>query len=292
MKSKPTLPKPRLGWLPDVPDQRDHLYAAPVEWLAKLPAKVDLRPKCPPVYDQGQLGSCTANAIAGAVEFDQMKEKIKYFMPSRLFIYYNERAMEGTVNSDSGAQIRDGIKSVGKQGDCPETLWPYDIANFEDKPPASCYNNAVMHKAILYQRVSQIANQMKGCLASGYPRMLFCHCDEKKSLRLVRRPHRKTPPGQAGRASTAEEAAAQRDFEARKRVPGSSGWPSRTSSWRARRWRGWTICCLCWAAPSLTSKATSPWTVRPEQLRRSLDWGYWNRLDPSWGSASACGEGA
>jgi C1A family cysteine protease len=98
-----------------------------------------------------------------------MKEKMKYFMPSRLFIYYNERAMEGTVNSDSGAAIRDGIKSVGKQGDCPESLWPYDIANFEDKPPASCYNNAVMHKAVLYQRVSQIANQMKGCLASGYP---------------------------------------------------------------------------------------------------------------------------
>ncbi len=169
MKSKFSPTKPRLGWIPDVPDQRDHLYAAPVTWLAKLPAKVDLRTKCPPVYDQGQLGSCTANAIAAAVEFDQMKEKIKYFMPSRLFIYYNERAMEGTVNSDSGAQIRDGIKSVGQQGDCPEPLWPYDIANFEDKPPVSCYNNAVMHKAILYQRVSQLANQMKGCLASGYP---------------------------------------------------------------------------------------------------------------------------
>jgi C1A family cysteine protease len=101
-----------------------------------------------------------------------MKQKLKYFMPSRLFIYYNERVMEGTVNSDSGAQIRDGIKSVGQQGDCAETLWPYDIANFEDKPPASCYNNAVMHKAILYQRVTRTANQMKGCLASGYPFVL------------------------------------------------------------------------------------------------------------------------
>ncbi len=169
MKTKLSPPKPRFGWVPDVPDQRDHLYAAPVEWLAKLPPKADLRAKCPPVYDQGQLGSCTANAIAAAIEFDQMKEKMKYFMPSRLFIYYNERAMEGTVNSDSGAAIRDGIKSVGQQGDCPESLWPYDIANFEDKPPASCYNNAVMHKAVLYQRVTRTANQMKGCLASGYP---------------------------------------------------------------------------------------------------------------------------
>ncbi len=106
MKTKLSPPKPRFGWVPDVPDHRDHLYAAPVEWLAKLPLKVDLRTKCPAVYDQGQLGSCTANAIAAAIEFDQMKEKIKYFMPSRLFIYYNERVMEGTVNSDSGADPR------------------------------------------------------------------------------------------------------------------------------------------------------------------------------------------
>lgn len=135
----------------------------------KLPAKVDLRAKCPPVYDQGQLGSCTANAIAAAVEFDLMKQKKKAFVPSRLFIYYNERAMEGTIGSDSGAQIRDGIKSVGQKGDCPETEWPYDIAKFAQKPPPRCYKDAVQHKAVLYQRVSQITNQMKGCLASGYP---------------------------------------------------------------------------------------------------------------------------
>ena len=160
----------RFGWVPDVPDQRDHLYAAPVAWLAKLPAKVDLRRGCPPVYDQGQLGSCTANAIAGAVEFDQMKQKVRnVFLPSRLFLYYNERAMEGTVASDSGAQIRDGIKSVGKQGDCPEDQWPYDIGKFAVKPSRTCYTSAVRHKAVLYQRVVQTMTQMKGCLASGYP---------------------------------------------------------------------------------------------------------------------------
>jgi C1A family cysteine protease len=122
------------------------------------------------VYDQEQLGSCTANAIAAALEFDQMKEKqANVFMPSRLFIYYNERAMEGTVNEDSGGQIRDGIKSVAQQGDCPETLWPYDITKFAVKPPQQCYQQALKFKAVQYQRLSQILNQLKGCLASCYP---------------------------------------------------------------------------------------------------------------------------
>src|SRR5262245_31405556 len=104
------------GWVPDLPDGRDLLYAAPPAPLAELPRRVDLRPGCPPVYDQGKLGSCTANAIGGALEFDQIKQKAKgVFTPSRLFIYYNERAIEGTVDSDSGAMIRDGIKTVHKQ---------------------------------------------------------------------------------------------------------------------------------------------------------------------------------
>jgi C1A family cysteine protease len=158
------------GWIPDVPDQRDHRYAAPVVWLKKLPAAVDLRPHCPPVYDQGQLGSCTANAIGGAIHFERRKQKLKPdFVPSRLFLYYNERAMEHSIASDSGAQIRDGIKSVAKLGDCPEKEWPYDIAKFADKPPAGCYKDAVKYQALQYQRVPQALNQMKGCLASGYP---------------------------------------------------------------------------------------------------------------------------
>src|SRR5450631_3625349 len=111
------------GWLPDLPDQRDFTYAAPQAPKA-LPKSVDLRAQCPAVYDQGQLGSCTANSIGGAVEFELMKQKAPVFMPSRLFIYYNERVIENTVNSDNGAQIRDGIKTVNQQGVCPETAWP------------------------------------------------------------------------------------------------------------------------------------------------------------------------
>ena len=161
----------RYGWVADTPDQRDHLYAAPVVHLKKLPPKVDLRPKCPRViYDQGDLGSCTGNAIACAIQFDRLKQKRKPdFIPSRLFIYYNERDMEGTIASDSGAEIRDGIKTVAKLGDCPEHEWPYVIAKFATKPPAQCYRDARKYKAVLYQRVIRTLNQMKGCLASGYP---------------------------------------------------------------------------------------------------------------------------
>jgi C1A family cysteine protease len=160
----------RYGWIPDLPDHRDHLYAAPAAIMAAIPTKVDLRPQCPAVYDQGQLGSCTANAIAAAMEFDQMKQKLAdVFIPSRLFVYYNERVIEGTVNSDSGAQIRDGIKSIGKQGACHEKLWPYDIAKFKTKPPAPCYKDGAKNTAILYQRLVQQMIQFKGCLASGYP---------------------------------------------------------------------------------------------------------------------------
>ncbi|HET7634059.1 MAG TPA: C1 family peptidase [Burkholderiales bacterium] len=160
----------RYGWIPDVPDQRDHLYAAPIARLRAFPPKTDLRRQCPAVYDQGELGSCTGNAIAGAVQFDRRKLKRRPdFVPSRLFIYYNERVIEHTVESDSGAQIRDGIKSVAKLGVCPETEWPYDIAKFAVKPPATCYRHAKKYRAIGYQRVVQSLAQMKGCLASGYP---------------------------------------------------------------------------------------------------------------------------
>ncbi|MGA2243064.1 MAG: C1 family peptidase [Verrucomicrobiota bacterium] len=184
----------RYGWLPDLPDQRDHFYAAPVELAGVLPAKVDLCPQCPPVYDQGQLGSCTANAIAGAVEFDRIKQKLADFTPSRLFIYYNERAIEHTINSDSGAQIRDGIKSVGKQGDCPETEWPYIIARFKTRPTPQCYTDALQYRAVLYQRLTPILSQLKGCLASGYPFVFgFTVYESFESAQVARPGHAPLP---------------------------------------------------------------------------------------------------
>jgi C1A family cysteine protease len=167
------MPKKKLslkfGWVPDIPDHRDYRFAASPAVLAKLPSKIDLRKGCPPVYDQGQLGSCTANAIAGAIEFDRLKQGVKDFTPSRLFIYYNERVIENDVASDAGAAIRDGIKSVATQGDCPEDEWPYDAQKFAVQPPPSCYSDALKYTAVTYQRIDHILTQMKGCLANGYP---------------------------------------------------------------------------------------------------------------------------
>jgi C1A family cysteine protease len=77
--------------------------------------------------------------------------------------------MEGTITSDSGAMLRDGIKSVATQGVCPESEWPYIISQFRQKPPSKCYQDALACKATLYQRITPTLSQMKGCLASCYP---------------------------------------------------------------------------------------------------------------------------
>jgi len=159
----------RYGWVPDLPDVRDHLFSVAGPTLATLPPSVDLRPGCPPVYDQGQLGSCTANAIGGAIEYDLKKEGLPDLMPSRLFIYYNERAIEGSIGSDSGAQIRDGVKTVNKQGVCSEDEWPYDPVKFTEQPPATAYADALANRATSYQRVARDLAQYRGCLAAGYP---------------------------------------------------------------------------------------------------------------------------
>jgi C1A family cysteine protease len=160
----------RYGWVPDHPDHRDHHYAPKV---MRTPPKIDLRPQCPKVvYDQGQLGSCTANSIAAGIEFDLLKQAVSSGTPSRLFIYYNERSMEGTVGQDSGAQIRDGVKACAVLGAPPETLYPYSDANpgvFTKKPPKSVFLAALKHRVTSYERVAQQLADMKACLASGFP---------------------------------------------------------------------------------------------------------------------------
>ena len=153
-----------------MPDIRDYyLSLAPI---LNLPSKVDLRENDPAIFDQGRLGSCTAQAISAAYMHNLKKQNEEMFIPSRLFIYYNERSMIGTVNRDSGAMLRDGIKSINKEGVCNETCWPYDITVFTKKPPRKCYREAKNYQTIAYSRVNRNLDDMKSCLASGLPFVL------------------------------------------------------------------------------------------------------------------------
>lgn len=160
------------GWIPDLPDHRDLKYVHDKAITAPV-LHVDLRgPFMPPPYDQSDLGSCTGNAISGAVEFEQRKQGLVDFLPSRLFIYYGERALEGTVGSDSGAMIRDGFKVLNSLGVCEDHFWPYDTwkLRWNLKPTAASYRFALRHKSIQYLSLDNTnLASLKSCLASGYP---------------------------------------------------------------------------------------------------------------------------
>ena len=173
-----------LGWKPSLPDHRDLMFSVGLPTLQNLPSSVDLRgPNCPPILDQGDIGSCTANALSAAVQFDRRKNgDTPDFTPSRLFIYYNERQIEGTIPTDAGANLRDGIQSLANQGVCPETEWPYDDTAGDSQthafpvgsppvtqPPQQSYDDAANYKIVSYQSITQDLSQLRGALAQGFP---------------------------------------------------------------------------------------------------------------------------
>lgn len=159
----------RYGWIPDVPDARD-LWAAPVPPPpVGVPERVDLRADCPPVYDQGLLGSCTAQAVAGAYELDRRRQGLGPLSPSTLFIYFEERVIQGTVDYDSGATLRDGMRVLDRIGTCAEPAWPYAVERFREHPPERCYRDAARHRAVAYRRVAQDAAAIRATLAGGIP---------------------------------------------------------------------------------------------------------------------------
>ena len=160
----------RYGWKPQLPDHRDIKFKLNPMVENNLPSSIDLRQSgfMPHVYDQGQLGSCTANSIAAAIEYDRAKQKLDTWTPSRLFIYYYERLMEGTVNSDSGAAIRDGYKVINTTGYAKESTWPYDIKKFNIQPNSAAQTEATNYKSVQYQSVDQDENSIKTVLAEGY----------------------------------------------------------------------------------------------------------------------------
>jgi C1A family cysteine protease len=158
------MPQNKYHWLRDKPDTRDHAFAPK---LTTLPASMDLRANCSAIEDQGNLGSCTGNAIAGIVEYLCRKAR-KNTDVSRLFIYYQERVYEGDVAYDNGAYIRDGIKAMNKIGVPTEALWPYIESRFAYRPSQAAYINAATRKAVGYQRCANFA-AVKAAIAQGYP---------------------------------------------------------------------------------------------------------------------------
>lgn len=163
----------RYGWRRPLPDPRAPKFHdfRTVESSVALPTLVDLRAKCPPVYDQGDLGSCTGNALAGHVQFTIGKEgKKPWFTPSRLFIYYNERVIENSVKQDAGATIADGVTTLKVNGAPPESDWWYDVAKFAVKPNKKVYTEAaktMVVDALSFDNTNLDA--LRTCLASGSP---------------------------------------------------------------------------------------------------------------------------
>lgn len=169
----------KYGWRPDRPDARDHRHLQ--AHVGDLPSHVDLRVgpiALPAVYDQGELGSCTANGVGFLWQYALLKEGQHAPMPARLFIYFWERYLEGTINEDAGAEIRDGLKVLNKYGCLDEKSMPYNIKMFTKHPTQAQLQEALKHQAIQYASVPQNAVAMKAVLASGFPLTMGFTCYE------------------------------------------------------------------------------------------------------------------
>lgn len=155
------------GRLPDPPDERDHKIRFGVA-AVQPPPHIDLSSSCPPVWDQGQTSSCTAFAsLAGAMFM--LRGRVRYFTPSWLANYYWTRGYEHTTQEDSGAYIRDAIKTLANYGAPHGSLWPYVPSKLTRKPPPAVEKSAAQHRITGYLSVLQDLGQMRSCLAQGRP---------------------------------------------------------------------------------------------------------------------------
>ncbi len=176
-----------LGWLPDYPDFRDYtpaheeiaplLAGTSVPKANGIPTQIDLTPWCSPIEDQGQLGSCTANATVGLVEYFQRRANGRHTDASRLFVYKATRNLLHWTG-DTGAFLRSAMGALVLFGAPPEEYWPYDISTYDEEPPAFCYAFAQSFQAIKYIRLdppgtegADVVDCVKQFAASGFPSM-------------------------------------------------------------------------------------------------------------------------
>jgi len=157
------------GYIPDHKDQRDKKYSLSAPSLVQIKEEVDLANLILQIKDQGDLGACTAHAITSAYEALRTAKGLKNVLFSRLQVYFDERRIEGTIDSDSGAQPRDGIKSLTKAGVAIESLWPYDTTKFTEEPPQPVYDDAAKNLVISYTRLDLNVRAVKAALSSNFP---------------------------------------------------------------------------------------------------------------------------
>lgn len=154
----------KYGWQRDFHDERDVM--APDDLFSAAEFKeINLRPGCPPIFDQGSEGSCVANALCLAAGYS-----IRVPL-SRQFLYYNARKMRGLELEDSGCQIRDAIKSFASTGVCPERAWEYRN-HWRNKPETPAYREANYFKVVKYRRVPKSRKGLLSQLAAGHPVVL------------------------------------------------------------------------------------------------------------------------
>lgn len=158
----------KFGWIPDVPDQRDFYFKAPSP-AKPLPPKKSLSFDF--VYDQGELGSCTAQSVATVYRFTEDEQDGSAPTPSRLALYYWTRKDQGTLGYDSGASIRGAMKAAAKYGMCRERLWPYSPERFKTKPSLTACGEAATNRMVstAYGRVTHSRYGLKLSLYSGNP---------------------------------------------------------------------------------------------------------------------------
>lgn len=135
----------------------------------QLPRQIDLRGRMSPVVDQGSLGSCTSNAIvSGLREYLLLQARSPFTRLSRLFHYWHERELEGTIPQDSGATLREGMKVLQKTGVCPEADWPYQISKFKEQPDLNAEMDARMYRINSYHRIPDLLG-LKAAVAEEQP---------------------------------------------------------------------------------------------------------------------------
>jgi len=178
-----------MGWIPDYPDFRDYteeteevksvLGLARVLKAKSLPVSIDLREWCSPIEDQGALGSCTAHAGVGVIEYYERKSFGRHLDASRLFLYKVTRNLM-KMKGDTGAYLRNTMGAMVLFGVPPEEYWPYreDEKEFDQEPPAFCYAFAQNYQTIKYFRhdppgtkTEEFLRKVKTYLVKGHPAM-------------------------------------------------------------------------------------------------------------------------